>query len=436
MPADSRSRRRTSGRAVLAPLPPMGWNSWDVYGASVTEAEVLRNADYMAANLKQHGWEYVVVDIQWYEPAAYSSIYRPFVPLAMDRHSRLLPAENRFPSAGGGAGFGPLADAMHDLGLKLGIHAMRGIPRQAVHQNTAILGTSARARDIAANSICAWNTDMYGVNPHAPGAQEYYDSVFALYSSWGVDFVKVDDALTPYATAEIELIRAAIDASGRDIVLSLSCGPVDVRHADHLAAHADMWRMTGDLWDTWEDLLAMFDFCATWSPYVRAGSWPDADMLPVGQLAVRSAEHGIGERWTRLSRPEQVTMMTLWCIFRSPLMVSCDLPANDEWTLDLLTNNEVLDVARQSSHARQLRREGNLIVWQADGGAGGFGFLAVFNIGWSAAPFIVPLALAGLPDAVRLRDLWSHEDLGTVTRSFVVEVPAHGARLLQVLSPV
>jgi alpha-galactosidase len=432
MSADSSAGRLTSGRQLRAPQPPMGWNSWDVYGASVTEAEVLRNADYMAANMKAHGWEYIVVDIQWSEPRAHSSTYRPFAPLEMDQFSRLLPAANRFPSAARGTGFRQLAADIHDRGLKLGIHAMRGIPRQAVHQNTALLGTDARARDIAANSICPWNTDMYGVNAHAPGAQEYYDSIFALYAEWGVDLVKVDDVLAPYATGEIELIRAAIEASGRDMVLSLSCGPVDISHAEHLTAHADMWRMTGDVWDTWDDLLAMFDFCATWSRRVSPGTWPDADMLPVGHLAVRSAEHGIGERWTRLSRDEQVSMMTLWCIFRSPLMVSCELPANDEWTLRLLTNDEVLDVARRSRHGRQLRRDGNLIVWQADGGPEDLGFLAVFNIGWSRATFTVPLALAGLPDAVTLRDLWSHEDLGSVTRSLVVEVPAHGARLLQV----
>ena len=166
--------------------PPMGWNSWDCYGASVTEAIVRQNAETMAKLLKPFGWEYVVVDIQWYEPSAKSHAYIPFTELCMDEYSRLLPAENRFPSAAGGKGFGPLAEYVHSLGLKFGIHIMRGIPRQAVHRDTKILGSAKTARQIAkTDSICHWNTDMYGVDPTKEGAKEYYDSLFRLYAEWG-----------------------------------------------------------------------------------------------------------------------------------------------------------------------------------------------------------------------------------------------------------
>ena len=116
---------------LAALTPPMGWNSWDCYGAAVTEAELRGNAEYMAAHMKSYGWEYIICDIQWYEPGAVNSAYRPFVPLEMDAYSRLMPAVNRFPSAADGKGFRPLADFIHDLGLKFGIHIMRGIPRQA-----------------------------------------------------------------------------------------------------------------------------------------------------------------------------------------------------------------------------------------------------------------------------------------------------------------
>ena len=186
---------------------PMGWNSWDCYGAAVTEETVKKNADFMAKHLKKYGWEYIVVDIQWYEPDAATHEYHPFTELCMDDCSRLVPAENRFPSAAGGAGFGPLADYVHALGLKFGIHIMRGIPRQAVHRNTPIKGTDATARDIAKTaSICAWNTDMYGVDPAKKGAREYYDSLFELYASWGVDFVKCDDIAREMPQEEGELI--------------------------------------------------------------------------------------------------------------------------------------------------------------------------------------------------------------------------------------
>lgn len=146
-----------------AKTPPMGWNSWDCYGAAVTEQEIRGNAEYMAANLKSFGWEYVVVDIQWYEPGAISSQYRPFVPLEMDEYSRLMPAVNRFPSAEGGKGFLPLSDYVHSLGLKFGIHLMRGIPRQAAHAATPVKGSGATARDIAhPNSICPQHRYVWG----------------------------------------------------------------------------------------------------------------------------------------------------------------------------------------------------------------------------------------------------------------------------------
>src|SRR5690606_8397450 len=275
-------------KSMVAQTPPMGWNSWDCYGAAVTEDEVRGNAEYMAKHLKDCGWEYVVVDIQWYEPGAVSSRYRPFVPLCMDDYSRLVPAENRFPSARGGRGFKPLADYVHSLGLKFGIHIMRGIPRQAVHNGGRIKGTNVTARDIAhTNSICPWNTDMYGVDASKEGAQAYYDSLFELYAEWGVDFVKVDDiaASRLYGShlEEIRLIRRAIDRCGRPMVLSLSPGPAPLEHADFFAEHANMWRMTDDFWDKWPLLLDMFDRCKKWEGKSRPGAWPDCDMLPLGR---------------------------------------------------------------------------------------------------------------------------------------------------------
>jgi alpha-galactosidase len=422
-------------RSELAARPLMGWNSWDVYGASVTEREVLDNADYMQRHLLPHGWEYVVVDIQWSNPTATSSIYQPFAALEMDEYSRLVPAANRFPSAFGGAGFAPLAQQIHDRGLRFGIHVMRGIPRQAVHANTPISGTDVTAREIASiDSICPWNTDMYGINAAAPGALEYYDSLLALYASWGVDFLKVDDMLLPYAEAEIELLRMARDRCDRDIVLSLSPGPVDVSKAPHLRRNAQMWRITADFWDSWNDLFQMFEHCATWSGFSGPGSWPDADMLPLGRIAIRSMEHGVGERSSRFTRDEQITMMTLWCIFRSPLMLGCDLTTLDDATLDLICNDEVLSVLTNSGNGRQIFRRGPLIAWVADGDRDKT-YLAIFNTGFSAIAASVPLDGVDLPEAAAVRDLWSRADLGISVRTLGVDIAAHGARLLELSTP-
>jgi hypothetical protein len=418
-----------------ANTPPMGWNSWDCYGASVTEQEVRKNAEWMALHLKPFGWEYVVVDIQWYEPTADSSRYHAYAPLEMDEWSRLMPAVNRFPSAVDGKGFKPLAEFVHGLGLKFGIHIMRGIPRQAVHAASPIIGTDATARDVAhPNSICPWNTDMYGVDPKARGVQAYYDSLFALYAEWGVDFIKGDDiaASRLYGTHvdEIKLIRKAIDGCGRRMVLSLSPGPAPLDLAGCFIENADMWRITDDYWDRWELLLDMFSRCEAWYPHVGSGHWPDCDMLPLGHIGIRSVDGGGGNRLTRFTRDEQVTMMTLWTIFRSPLMVGGELTDTDEWTLSLLTNPEVLAVHTGSSHNRPLFRDGPFIAWAAEG-ASGERFMAFFNTGGTLIREEVPLVRLGIDYPARARDLWKHEELSMKGNQITLDIPVHGAKLIK-----
>lgn len=369
---------------LFATTPPMGWNSWDCYGASVTEDEVRSNAEYMAKQLLPYGWDTVVVDIQWSEPGANSSVYRPFVPLVMDEYARLMPAENRFPSAANGQGFKPLADYVHSLGLKFGIHIMRGIPRQAVHAATPIKGTNVTARDIAStNSICPWNTDMYGVDAHKEGAQAYYNSLFELYASWEIDFIKVDDIaasrLYGIHLDEIALIYNAIQHCERPIILSLSPGPAPLEHAGFLSTHANMWRMTDDLWDHWNAVLDMFDRCEKWQGKSGNGNWPDCDMLPLGHIGIRSVDGGGSDRMTRLTREEQRTMMTLWCIFRSPLFFGGELRDNDEFTLALLTNEHIIQMHQTSDRARLLKRTESSIIWTADG-LEDSKYIAYFNI--------------------------------------------------------
>ena len=232
----------------------------------------------MADKLLPHGWKFFTVDIQWYEPAATASDYRK---RRQAHHGRLRAPRSRrekFPSAANGAGFKPLADYVHSKGLKFGIHIMRGIPRQAVTENTPILGTDARAADIAiTSSTCAWNPDMFGVDASKPGAQAYYDSLFALYATWGVDFMKVDDLSRPYddvQQAEIEAIRSAIDKTGRPIVLSTSPGETPLARGEHVAAHANMWRISDDFWDKWPALAPSSSASTTGRPIARPAPGP------------------------------------------------------------------------------------------------------------------------------------------------------------------
>ncbi len=426
-----------------AKTPPMGWNSWDCYGASVTEDIIRGNADYMARHMKSFGWEYIVCDIQWYEPRAKSTEYNSFYPLEMDEYSRLIPAVNRFPSATGGRGFATLAEYIHGLGLKFGIHIMRGIPRQAVHAATPVLGSTATARDIAQGfSLCPWNTDMYGVNPDAPGAQEYYDSLFALYAGWGVDYVKVDDICVtefkphdPYsAKREIELIRRAIDRCGRSMVLSLSPGPAPIKEAAHLCANANLWRMSGDFWDNWPQLYEMFALCRDWSPYVSEGCWPDCDMLPVGHIGLNTPGHDKHARYTNFSQAEQRTMLSLWCIFRSPLMVGGELRDNDAFTLSLLTNPDILAMHQNCRGARELLHNEGMVAWVGNNERGQT-YLALFNTTWSPARPELPLSLLGIRGAATVRDLWQGKALGTVQGRISAELAPHDAAVYLLAQP-
>ena len=415
----------------------MGWNSWDSYGTTVREEQVKANADWMAAHLAKFGWRYIVVDIQWYDPNAQGRDYTPGAPLAMDEFGRLIPAVNRFPSSANGAGFKPLADYVHSKGLKFGIHIMRGIPRQAVEKNLPIKGTGFHAADIAdRQNGCRWNSDMWGVHTAKPGGQAYYDSIAELYASWGVDFIKADDMGSHrFQPAEIKALSQAIRKTGRQMVLSISPGPAPISEAGFLRQYAQMWRISDDFWDDWKLLRRQFDYMRDWAKYVGMNNtWPDADMLPLGKLRVTAKEGGGGP--SRFTPDEQRTLMTLWCIFRSPLIFGGDLPSNDAATTGLITNDEVLAIDQYSNGGRQVLSRGKLRAWLANGGATGEKFLAVFNLGESAASFRLTWSDVGVTGPVgEVRDLWTHQTLKDVA-DVRASLPPHASLLYGVrISP-
>ncbi len=417
---------------MIATTPPMGWNSWDCYGAAVTEEKVRQNARYMAEHLKPYGWEYVVVDIQWARPDAADHSYAPFAELAMDEYGRLIPAQNRFPSAKGGEGFAPLAEYVHSLGLKFGIHIMRGLPRAAAHRRLPIADSLFRC-DQAANphSICAWNPDMYGLRCQEPEARAYYDSIFRLYASWGVDFVKCDDIAReyPHCRREIEVISEACRNCGREMVLSLSPGPAPLAEAEHLKQYANMWRITDDFWDDWRLLKDMFERAEKWCIHAAPGHWPDADMLPVG--ALRQCEDET--EWTHFTQAEQRTMMTLWCMMRSPMMIGGEMTKNDVFTLSLLTNGDVLAILRESCGAHPLRTTGEESVWIAPRLDGNGWYLALFNL--RNRKYRVS-AIPELPAGVcpTIRELWTGRE-NSPSRQVQAVLPPHDAAVFLLQKP-
>lgn len=408
---------------------PMGWNSWDCYGAAVDEKTVRQNAEYMAKYLKPFGYEYVVVDIQWYEPFATTNDYHPFAPICMDEFGRCIPAENRFPSSKDGQGFKPLADYVHSLGLKFGIHIMRGIPRQAVTMNTPVMGTSVCARDVAkTNSICYWNTDMYGVDTDKEGGKEYYDSIFKLYSSWGVDFIKCDDICREIPREERELVALSesLKNADREMVLSLSPGPALLEKAELYKQISNMWRITDDFWDDWKLLYAMFERCEKWSIHTGHGAYPDADMLPVGPIRQCYDPSNV----TRFTEDEQITMMTLWSIFRSPLMIGGEMTKFDEFTLSILTNKELLKMHRTSRNAHQVYRKAvngkETVLWTSTCEEGGM-YVCVFNLSEDANDVCVTLEDVESTMPLAGFEIWSGNKTDFAD-SFTISVPSHGAK--------
>lgn len=426
----------------FAKRPPMGWNSYDYYDTAVNEERVKANADYMAEHLKEYGWEYVVVDIQWYAKGAGSMRdkfqYIPFSELEMDAYGRLLPDVDRFPSSAGGKGFKPLADYVHSLGLKFGIHIMRGIPRKAAQDHCPVLGSDTTA-DMVADpaSICGWNPDMYGVRNTEAG-QAYYDSLIAMYAQWGVDFIKCDDICDSWiykgdsfgGWAETRMLHRAIAKCGREVVLSLSPGPAHIDRAWEYGKYANMWRITDDFWDQWEPLKEMFRRCELWQDHVKTGCYPDCDMLPLGYVG-----KGFGkERYTNFSKEEQKTMMTLWCMFRSPLMVGAELTKLDEWTKALLTNGEILDMLKDSCQGTQIVRTDKMAVWKNKDEESKALRVALFNLSDEDGELVLDLEELEENTGAEcsLYELWERTRLDAAGGKIRAQVPAHGVRVYRV----
>ncbi len=433
---------------LRAATPPMGWNSWDCYGTTITEAEVIANAAFMAEHLLRFGWDTIVIDADWSDPAAQSHGYTQDADLALDAYGRLLPDPGRFPSSADGAGFGPLAARVHALGLKFGIHVMRGIPKRALALATPVLGTAVTAADIAdPTNVCEWNPHYVGLDHGNPAAAAYYRSTVGLYAEWGVDFIKADDMLWPYQVADIEAYAAAVEGVDRAIGLSLSPGrDLSAAHLEHLRAHATMWRICDDVWDRWEDVVPNFARFARWAPHAGPAGWPDGDMLPLGRIGIR-AERG-EPRDDLLSPAERRSLVTLWVMARSPLMIGGDLPSSDAETIALFTNDEVLRILRESTGNRELLRERELVVWAAEGEDARW--VAIFNtddaprtepfdtrsLGLGAAPGSVVDVWTAAPVATRSVHEQSDAARSVAPGSSVLRVSLepHGCALLRITS--
>ncbi|HKI68417.1 MAG TPA: hypothetical protein VKA67_02425, partial [Verrucomicrobiae bacterium] len=424
----------------LALTPPMGWNSYDAYGDSVRESEVLANARWLKQHLQPLGWNTVVIDFRWYDRLADGIRHQNPEGVTLDEFGRCVPPTNRFPSATNGAGFKPLAGKIHAMGLKFGIHIMRGIPRKAVEADLPIAGSDFRASQAVRpegdpNRTCVWNRDMYGVDATTAAGKAWYESITRQYADWGVDYVKCDDIANLqrgafYDAPEIEALSISLRHSGRSIVLSLSPGPAPVNCGPHLKMFANLWRISGDFWDNWHSLNHNFALFAEWYGDGAPGHWPDGDMIPFGHICQRNCDVK-PDRWTRFTRNEQLTLMSLWALAPSPLMLGMNLPDNDVWTTAILTNPEVLAVNQDSLGKQARRMFGPPIpaeTWVKPLADGSFA-VGFFNRSDQPVKVDFPWRRLGFLSSPKVRDLWLRKDLGRQT-NFIAELPAHGCALL------
>lgn len=428
----------------LAPTPPMGWNSWDAYGFTIDEAQFRENVKVLAS-LKPYGWQYAVIDEGWYmrDPFAATTAAQQYL---FDRNGLLLPVVERFPSAANDAGFKPLADWVHGLGLRFGIHVVRGIPKSVVEENLPIAGSSFHAADAAdRESPCPWNDANWGVADNAAG-QAYYDSMMRRYASWDVDFIKVDCISDrPYRPTEIRQVADAIRKTGRPIVLSLSPGPTAIDHAAEVAKYAEMWRISDDHWDLWTNprprngseypfgLREAFDRLAAWNPYVTPGHWPDPDMLPEGVLGPHP---GSGKaRHTNLTDDEARTEFTLWAVSRSPLIFGGNLTQLDGFSRALMTNEDLTDLDQHATSSAPLKTPlaglDDIRVWKAVVGRAARKYCALFNLGDAPAQLHVTWAELGYAGSVKAVDVWTHR-ASAASPTLDLTLPAHGSALFQV----
>jgi alpha-galactosidase len=422
---------------TIAPKPPMGWNSWDCFGWTVTEAQVKANADYIAKNLKHLGYEYVVIDATWYGDAAasdFEAFVQETIPLKpnynIDQYGRLQPDTTKFPSSKGGKGFKPLADYVHSLGLKLGLHIMRGIPWKATENNRMIKGTQIACTTIAQpDSGCVWYDGFYGSDSRKPGFQEYYDSVFEQYADWGLDYIKADDMTK---VADVVAISKAIRKTKRPIVLSVV--PEEIPQ-EILKENVHMARTGIDFWDVWEMLKRGFPVAAKMVKNQSEGYYPDLDMLPVGKIGIGLSYKGPHPRISNFTKAEVRTLMTLYYITRSPLMIGGHLPETDPFTISILKNSEALEVNRTAVNPRQIKFKNAHIIWGADSPKPNEKFLAFFNQ-WESKQPINPkiswkdLGLSG--SNYKVRDLWSQKELGSFKDGFTAPISAHDAGLYKI----
>lgn len=433
----------TSSNEQIAQTPPMGWNSFDSYGVYIPQEAAIDNLEEFAVKLKPHGYEYFVIDNGWFgeyklKPGTNLPNEKHAHDIAINEYGHFMPSETYFKD-----GLKPIIDRSHELGIKFGIHLMRGIPRKAYDLNLPIKGTNYTARDIAntdPKENCTWCKYNYAVDMTKPGAQEWYDGLMQHMADMGVDMIKYDD-IVPHPD-EVAAVAKAIKKTGRPMMLSLSPGNNAPQNEEAVKSFkmGNMLRVTADIWDEQKGLDQCFEAWRKWSGYSTPGFWIDMDMIPFGQLqlmspapavkekkqkAVRLAGHGY-KRWSQFSTEQMYTFMTMRALSASPLMMGGDLPTLDDFSLELITNKDML-ACNQNGVQGTLEFEGSeMETWVTPNKMDSSkGWIGVFNRGTKTRKIKLSKHYLGLDslEGLSLRDVWGDKML---QEGDWVTIPANG----------
>jgi alpha-galactosidase len=406
--------------------PPLGWNSWDSYGMYPTEKAMIANVEVMAKKLKPFGYTYFVIDAGWNKVKDANG---KITGMSMDQYGRYIPNKIAFPN-----GIKAVADRAHALGLKFGIHIMRGISREAYKKDLPILGTSFSTRGIAdTTSLCRWNNDNYGIDMTKPGAQAFYDSYINLLIGWGVDFIKADD-IAAYP-AEIHAVRVAIDKTGKEVMFSLSPGG-DAK-IENIAAYneADMLRITKDVWDNQLGLTRAFEAWKKWPSESGVKFWLDMDMIPFGHLCLQNADPNYltsdnkkegeknvrgKERLDSFTKDQKYTFITLRALSASPLFMGGDLPTTDDFSFELITNKDVLACNQNGVIGKLVYDKDGIEIWKTQRKNNmDEGWLGIFNRNPQEKSVQLTVKEFGISNkSLSLFSIWQQKDLGNVTAAF------------------
>jgi len=404
---------------TIALTPPLGWNSWNAFSGKVDQGKVQASADIMiSSGLAKHGWTYINIDDTWQGKRT-----------GVDH---ALQANDKFPDIAG------LCDHIHSLGLKAGIYSTPWITSYAGFAGGSSNDPSGvwppprpRPATVAAATTRPTTRGARGPRPvnreHQIGSTHFMQADAKQWATWGFDYLKYD--WNPNLVPDINEMSDALKASGRDIVYSLSNAAPFNTAADY-SKTANAWRTTGDIRDTWQSMTANGFSQLRWQPYASPGHFNDPDMLVVGVVGWGTLHP------THLTPDELYTHITLWCLLASPMLLGNDMTQLDDFTLNLLTNDEVLAVDQDAlgTEAGRISQADNKEVWAKKLSDGSWA-VGLFNRGADAAEVTVNMADLKLDGPQPVRDLWRQKALPDAQGSLTLKVASHGAEMVKIGVP-